>query len=130
MLTAPPTRMAHASLASWTAHLATCPFQASVERALWGGFHADRLGHAFAAGYGAALARLFDHAAAAQSLPPFPPPRGLVALAATESGGAHPRAIATRLEKEGGALLLRGEKTFVTLAGAAEELLVVASRGV
>ncbi len=135
MLTAPATRVPHANLASWTVHLEQCPFRGFVERALWGGFHADRLGYAFAAGYGAALARLFDHAASAQRLStsrPFPDPplRGPIALAATETGGAHPRAIATRLDKQGGALHLHGEKTFVTLASVADELLVVASRGV
>jgi alkylation response protein AidB-like acyl-CoA dehydrogenase len=134
MLTAPATRVPHANLASWTVHLEQCPFRGFVERALWGGFHADRLGYAFAAGYGAALARLFDHAAATQRLStsrPFPDPplRGPIALAATEQGGAHPRAIATRLDKQGGAQILTGEKTFVTLASVADELLVVASRG-
>lgn len=103
-----------------------CPFEGHVQRALWGGFHADRLGYAFAAGYRAALARLFVHAG-------LPAPRGLVALAATESGGAHPRAIATSLESapgdENSALVLRGDKTFATLASVADELLVVATRG-
>ena len=41
-----------------------CPYEGSVERALWGGLHADRLGHAFAAGYGSALRHLFAHAGA------------------------------------------------------------------
>jgi alkylation response protein AidB-like acyl-CoA dehydrogenase len=46
-------------------------------------------------------------------------------LAATESGGAHPRAIHTTLED--GAV--NGEKTFATLATHADELLVVATIG-
>lgn len=111
------------TLARFSSRLAQCPFSGNVERALWGGFHADRLGFAFAAGYGAAVRRLFEHGEVA-------PPSGAVCLAATETGGAHPRAIATRLDKEGGALVLRGEKTFATLASVADELLVVASRGV
>lgn len=110
------------TLAKFFSRLAQCPWTGSVERALWAGFHADRLGFAFAGGYGAALRRLFEHAQ-------VPLPGGVVCLAASETGGAHPRAIATRLDKEGGALVLRGEKTFATLASAADELLVVASRG-
>lgn len=110
------------TLSKLFARIVQCPFKGSVERALWAGFHTDRLGFAFAGGYGAALRRLFEHAQ-------VPLPNGVVCLAASESGGAHPRAIATRLDKEGGALLLRGEKTFATLASAADEMLVVASRG-
>ncbi len=110
------------TLAKFFSRLAQCPFKGSVERALWAGFHADRLGFAFAGGYDAALRRLFEHAQ-------VPLPAGHVCLAASESGGAHPRAIQTRLDKEGGALVLRGEKTFATLASASDELLVVASRG-
>ncbi len=53
-----------------------------------------------------------------------------LSLCATEAAGAHPRAIATRLDKRGGALVLNGEKTFATLATMADELLVVASRGI
>lgn len=132
-MTAPPARGPYDGLDRWLSVVRTCPFTGSVERALWGGFHADRLGYAFAAGYGAALARLFEHAARAQPLSTpiaAPDPRSLTVLAATESGGAHPRAIATTLDKQGGALVLRGEKTFVTLAPVADQLLVVASRGV
>lgn len=102
-----------------------CPYEDTVERALWGGVHADRLGWAFVAGYGSALRRLFAHAGAA-----FPEAKGWnVCLAATESGGGHPRAMATTLRDENGVFLLRGEKTFATLASVSDELLVVASRG-
>jgi len=97
---------------------ASTPFTKHVERALWGGYHADRLGFAFAAGYRAALHRLFEHAK-------VDVPDLAFSLAATESGGAHPRAIQTKLEGN----VLRGEKTFATLAWRADELLVVASRG-
>jgi hypothetical protein len=134
-LSAPLSRGPYSDLFRWMNMVGTCPFSGSVERSLWGGFHADRLGYAFVAGYGAALRRLFEHAANAQSLeagkscPTAPTKRKVVALAATESGGAHPRAIATRLDKQGGALFLRGEKTFATLATVADEILVVASRG-
>lgn len=133
----PGTRGPWSSLEKWIRFGKKCPFQGSVERALWGGFHADRLGYAFAAGYRAALSDLCDHVARSQNLAshrpgeiwPDPPLAEVVALAATESGGAHPRAILTRLEKEGGALVLRGEKTYTTLGTVADELLVVASRG-
>ena len=102
--------------------LSECSFEDSVERALWGGFHADRLGFAFAAGYGSALRRLFAHAGAAL-------PEGKVCLAVTESGGGHPRAINTTLREENGVFLVRGEKTFATLASRSDAMLVVASRG-
>lgn len=105
-----------------TPRMSDCPHEGSVDRALWGGLHADRLGHAFGAGYASALRRLFDHAGASL-------PSGTVCLAATESGGAHPRAIATTLRDENGTFLIRGEKTFATLASRSDELLVVASRG-
>jgi alkylation response protein AidB-like acyl-CoA dehydrogenase len=84
-------------------------------RAALGGLAADRLGVAFVAGYAAALGRLFPEAG----------PRAC--LAATESGGAHPRAIATRVDERGA---LHGEKTFATMAPHAERIVVVASRGV
>lgn len=85
-----------------------------VARALWAGLHADRLAYAFAGGYEAALVRLLGAR-----------PAGILALAATETGGAHPRAIATRFENG----TITGEKTFATLANVADELLVVATRG-
>jgi acyl-CoA dehydrogenase len=134
-LTAPIVRGPYADLAAWIRQLPKCPFTGQVERALWGGFHADRLGYAFVAGYAAALARLFEHVA---RLHPTPSGRSFtdrplpakLSLCATEAGGGHPRAIATRLDKQGGALVLNGEKTFATLATMADELLVVASRGI
>jgi acyl-CoA dehydrogenase len=121
-LSAPLARGPYADLAAWIRELPTCPFTSHVERALWGGLRADRLGYAFVAGYGAALSRLCELVARPLPL--------VVSLCATESGGAHPRAIATRLEERGDALVLVGEKTFATLAEVAEELLVVANRGI
>jgi len=135
-LSAAVTRGPYADLDAFTSFATRCPFTGSVERALWSGFHADRLGYAFAAGYGSALARLFAHASRAQmsaSTPSQRSERPLAArtcLCATEAGGGHPRAIATRLDKRGGALILEGEKTFATLATHSDELLVVASRGI
>jgi hypothetical protein len=90
----------------------------SIERAILAGFAADRLGYAFAGGYRAALTRLVPGVARR------------ACLAATEAGGGHPRAIRTTLREDGqGAFLLDGNKSFVTLGTAAEELLVVASTG-
>lgn len=103
---------------------ASCPFSGSVERALWAGFHADRMGYAFVGGYTSALGRLTS---TIEKLDRPLPAR--VCLAATESGGGHPKAIKARIDKQGGALVLNGEKTFATLAMQAEEMLVVASRG-
>ncbi len=134
-LAAPVVRGPYPDLATWLRQLPKCPFTGQVERALWAGFHADRLGYAFVGGYSAALSRLVEHVGQAQGVPAgraFPerplPPR--VCLCATESGGAHPRSIATSLGKQGGALVLDGEKTFATLATVSDELLVVASRGI
>lgn len=134
MLTAPVSRERGGGLPQWLDTVESCPFNGHVERALWGGFHADRLGYAFVAGYQAALGRLFEHVSAQQPegaapLVAYAGGRRRLALGATEAGGAHPRAITTRLDKEGGALVLRGEKTFVTLANVADVMLVVASRG-
>jgi hypothetical protein len=81
-----------------------------------GGFFADRLGFAFAAGYHAALRRLCPKLSADQGL----------SLAATEAGGAHPRAIATRLDDQN---QLHGDKSWVTLAPHAEEIVVLAQSG-
>lgn len=92
----------------------------TCERAFVGGFFADRIGYAFAAGYGEALAALFPADA------PVP-----AAFAVTEAGGGSPRAMQTRLTwSAAGTASLDGEKTFVTLGAAAERIYVVASEGV
>lgn len=102
------------SFDAWLARVKDAPYEASIDRALWAGFEADRLGYAFVGGYFSALQRLLGVRDDVRRC-----------LAATESGGAHPKAIRTTLE--GGAL--NGEKTFATLATHADELLVVASIG-
>jgi acyl-CoA dehydrogenase len=114
--------LAAASLDRGEPRLSDCPYEASVDRALWGGLRSDRLGFAFGAGYGSALRRLFAHAGATM-------PDGTVCLAVTESGGGHPRSIHTTLREENGVFLVRGEKTFATLASQSDAMLVVASRG-
>jgi alkylation response protein AidB-like acyl-CoA dehydrogenase len=76
--------------------------------------------HAVAAGHQAALRTLF----------PVLPASGIVAFCASERGGAHPRAIETRLEPDGtGGFRLDGDKRWATLAPAAATLLVIASEG-
>ncbi|MCC7538423.1 MAG: acyl-CoA dehydrogenase family protein [Deltaproteobacteria bacterium] len=91
-----------------------------MARAILGGYAADRIAFAFAAGYHAALGALVG----------VLPADARVALCATEEGGAHPRAIHTTLkEAPDGRLRLDGTKRFVTLASLADELLIVATRG-
>lgn len=112
----PPARVAIEGPAAWLRHHreAASGLGDTVLRALAGGRAADRPGWAFASGYAEALRRLV-------------PSLGdrTVCLAATEAGGAHPRAIATTLA--GGRL--DGVKRFVTLAPACDAALVIASEG-
>ncbi len=124
LVTAPVIRGPYEDLRQVLRNHATCPFTGSVERAVWAGFHADRMGYAFVGGYTSALAKLV----ATVEKPARPLPARLC-LAATEAGGGHPRAIQSRLGNHSGALVLNGEKTFATLAAEAEELLVVAGSG-
>jgi len=88
----------------------------AFERAVAAGMVADRLGLAFAAGYRSALLALTGET-------------GHAALCITEQGGAHPRAIETRLERRGDEVVLSGSKAWATLAGNAPTLLVAASSG-
>lgn len=98
----------------WAQHLALrLRFPRSVDLALAGGFHADRLAWAFASGYQAACQAALPEA------------DGPVALCATEARGNHPKAIETRLEGE----RLYGEKAFVTLGPQARTLAVIAREG-
>jgi acyl-CoA dehydrogenase len=88
----------------------------AFSRAVAAGVVADRLGLAFAAGYRSALLALTGEA-------------GFAAVCITEQGGAHPRAIETRLERRGDTVVLTGAKAWATLAGGARMLLVAASIG-
>ena len=99
-------------------------YSTAVDRAIVGGFVADRLAYAFIAGYQGALHRLCP------SLPRTP----FAALCVTEKGGGHPRAIESRLTMIDGTAdkpswRLNGSKQFVTCANEVEYLLVVASTG-
>jgi len=102
----------------WALHLqSAAPLQRPVDRAVSGGATADRLGFAFAAGYAAAL----------HSMLPSLDAREVASLAATEEGGAHPRAIRTELTPDAEGFRLSGHKVLVTIAGS--ELLVLAKLG-
>jgi hypothetical protein len=95
-----------------------CP----VDRALAGGFAADRPTWAFTAGYQAALQRLL----------PAADPARIAAICITEKGGPHPARIQCRLKTDpetASRWRLDGTKAFVTGAGEAETLYVAASTG-
>lgn len=122
LVTAPADRRPIDSLdAWWTRHVdASRTFERSIERAVVGGFAADRLGYAFASGYREALVALLPGVDAT----------GVTILSATEEGGVKPSAIRTALtEREGGGLSLSGRKKWATLATRADFVLVAAAAG-
>lgn len=91
-----------------------------IDRAILGGFHADRVGFAFAGGYEAAL----------RALVPALEPETIASFCATEEGGNHPRAMESRLTRRpGGGFALSGAKRWSTMGPLAGVLLVVASEG-
>jgi hypothetical protein len=107
-------------------------FATTIDRALVGGAQADRLGFAFASGYAEALRALVpDTSSPGQRTDGADAcARTVMALCATEEGGAHPRAIKTALTRRaGGGYELTGTKKWATGASAAGALLVVASIG-
>ncbi|MFO0554533.1 MAG: acyl-CoA dehydrogenase family protein [Polyangiaceae bacterium] len=96
------------------------PFDAALVHAA----RADRVGFAFVAAYLSATRLL------AARLHVRAPRTARFALAATEDGGGHPRAIATTLTTATDApMTLRGVKTFATLADEATHILVIARDG-
>jgi acyl-CoA dehydrogenase len=101
----------------------TSGWDAPVDRAVIGGFLADRVAYAFAAGYETALRRLV----------PSLPERAIVSLCVTEEKGGHPSSIKTELRKAEGTpeetRSLTGSKKFITMANEAELLIVAASTG-
>lgn len=127
LLTASPSPQPVADIHAWWQrhHAAAAAFSVPIERAIAGGFAADRLGYAFASGYTEALRQLFGQAGPEPLSDP-------AALCATEEGGAHPRAIATSLtlaaERDGG-WELSGHKQLVTFGSLARVLFVVAAEG-
>ena len=100
---------------------AALDFEHPIDAVIWHASSVDRLGLAFTAGYSVATRVL--SAGLGASLP------GHTSLAATEAGGAHPRAIETKLEREGTAFSLTGSKLWCTLAFEASHLVVVAKEG-
>ncbi|TAK39315.1 MAG: acyl-CoA dehydrogenase family protein [Betaproteobacteria bacterium] len=76
-----------------------------MDRAIAGGFAADRVGWAFACGYQAALHALF----------PGAPEDRIAALCVTEADGNSPKAIRSTLRREGDLWLLNGAKRWTTL---------------
>jgi len=115
-----------ASVADWKPlfDAETSGWDAPVDRAVIGGFLADRAAYAFAAGYETALRRLH----------PALPERAVVSFCVTEEKGGHPSSIKTALSKAGRSReqtwLLRGSKKFITLANESELLMVAASTGI
>jgi acyl-CoA dehydrogenase len=105
--------------AYWAAHRAEGEGLSTFDAAVVGGVHADRLGWAFVAGYGAAV----------RALDPALPPGVMAALCATEARGVHPKDIETAARREGAEWVVDGVKVFATLAAEADVLLVVASAG-
>jgi acyl-CoA dehydrogenase len=102
----------------WRDHLSrTRSFTLPIDRAMVGAAAVDRLGFAFAGGYAAALSAMVPTLAR----------ETLASFAATEEGGAHPRAIATTLRKrDDGGFDLDGSKKWVTLGPEGGVVLVVA----
>ena len=95
-----------------------------VDRAISCGFQADRTAYAFLAGFLSAMERLIPDA----------PKEKITAFCISEEGGAHPRAIKTRLEENSTDLsektwLLNGRKKYITCANDADSILVAASTG-
>lgn len=88
-----------------------------MDRAIVGGFAADRVGWAFASGYQAALYALF----------PDVPEDCIAALCVTEADGNSPKAIKSTLHRQGGGWLLNGAKRWTTL-GLEGALFFVAAR--
>jgi acyl-CoA dehydrogenase len=119
VLSPPPVRTFESAAAWWADHVAiTRGLERPIDRAILGATVVDRLGFAFAGGYAAALS----------SLVPTLPRETLASLAATEDGGAHPRAITTTLTRDGDAFVLTGKKRWVTLGPEGGVVLVVARR--
>jgi len=100
------------------------PWEMTIDRAIAGGFLADRLSYAFAAGFRSALSSL---------IPAIPMNRFVAFCVTEENGGGHPRSIRTSIERvqseTGEGWRLNGGKKYITMADEAELLLVAASSG-
>jgi acyl-CoA dehydrogenase len=107
------------SLCAWWSATASArtAVATTVDRALVGGALADRLGYAFAGGYGEALRAL------------VPNLDGVAALCITEAGGNHPKAIETKLVAVDGGYEVSGHKKWATVGSLADSLLVCTTTG-
>lgn len=99
----------------------TAGWKLPFDRAVIGGFIADRTAYAFAAGYESALRKLV----------PSLPENAIVSFCVTEDKGAHPSFINSLLSKgpDDSGWRLTGSKKFITMANEAEFLLVAVSTG-
>ena len=121
-LRAPTSAPATATLADWLPAWRQRVAQGidPMALALQGGFAADRLAWAFAAGYQAALRALLPHSA----------PHELLALCLTEATGNRPRDLrCTATPLADGRWQLQGDKSWATFGSAATTLLVIAVQG-
>ena len=119
-LRAPTQAQASDSVAGWWPGWAALAAQHSspMALALLGGFAADRVGRAFAAGYQSAL----------RALVPSLPVQALAAFCVTEEGGNRPRDIRTLITPgTGGGFTVSGSKRWTTL-GPHGTLLMVTGR--
>jgi len=105
----------------WRAHSELgARYDRPIDHAVAAGFAADRVAYAFASGY----------QSAGRALLPGLDRQHIGALCVTEAGGAHPRAIETRLPfDDSGGAHLTGTTTFVTFGAAAQRLAIVATEG-
>ncbi|TDU28529.1 acyl-CoA dehydrogenase-like protein [Panacagrimonas perspica] len=103
----------------WARHRVLCAGRSgSIERAIVGGYMADRVAWAFATAYQAAL----------RALVPSLPGNALTALCVTEEGGTSPKAMHSTLSVDAnGGLVLNGAKRWTTL-GPDGGLFLVAAR--
>jgi acyl-CoA dehydrogenase len=121
LLTLPVEPVAHANITEWWRwHCdVTSQWELPIDRALVAALQADRLGYAFSSGFHSALAALV----------PSLPREHRTAFCATEERGAHPKNIATRLERSDDGWRLNGFKKWSTLGTEASTVLVVATAG-
>ena len=117
LLRAPLPESSQRNLADWLANWRCLVQQheATATLAMRGGFLADRLGWAFAAGYQAAMRAAFSSEGAMTE-----------AFCATETGGMRPRELKTTLVRAAEGWVLEGAKGWSTFGDACDNLLVVA----
>lgn len=118
LLTAPLAAAPIADLAAWwVRHRAIrSDWGSRFDRAVAGGFAADRVGWAFASGYQEALGALV----------PGLDDESVAALCVTEKNGNTPRAIEARLTPADDGFVLEGDKQWTTLGTASTTLFVAA----